>query len=122
MELFFLKGKQFGSKKQRNLIPGRTVQGVPLRATPGAQTVARRARFAGSTDPSASYRTIDPYLAGARYQRLRRFGFANTNGAPPLALRESYGELAPSPISAVVDAVTAISAVPGSPGAAMRSC
>ena len=29
-------------------------------------------RFSGCSDPAASYRTLDPYLAGARYQRLLR--------------------------------------------------
>merc|ERR1711924_151330 len=29
-------------------------------------------RFVGTTDPAASYRTLDPYMAGARYQRLLR--------------------------------------------------
>ncbi len=47
-------------------------------------------RFAGSTDPSASWRTTDPYLAGAGYQRLLRTedSFARATGARRSLLRE----------------------------------
>ncbi len=58
---------------------------VPLRDAGARETAVRRVRFAGSTDPSASYRTFDPYLAGARYQRLR--SSVSARGATPRSTR-----------------------------------
>ncbi len=66
------------------LLPGRPLADPPPAGAAGpppageagvAPPVARatkHVRFVGATDPAASCRTCDPFLAGARYQRLLR--------------------------------------------------
>ena len=70
--------------------------GGPLDGVSGGAPPARpdgtvpTVRFAAPCDPAASYRTCDPFLGGARYQRLLREEFALTRqeGACRSALRE----------------------------------
>ncbi len=54
-------------------------------------------RFAASCDPAASYRTLDPFLGGARYQRLLREESALTNREG--ACRSALLERAACPLS-----------------------
>ncbi len=70
--------------------------GGPLDGVSGGAPPARSdgtvptVRFAAPCDPAASYRTCDPFLGGARYQRLLREELALTRpeGACRSALRE----------------------------------
>ena len=76
------------------LLPGRRLGELPRGGVSNA--AARRVRFDGRTDPAASYRTCDPVLAGARYQRMlttdtgaRTTAFDDTGvHRPPSQLRE----------------------------------
>ncbi len=73
------------------LLPGQPLADA-AREPPFGAPRAPRVRFCASTDPAASYRCCDPYLAGARYQRLLRVDAALTtlNGACRSALRERF--------------------------------
>ncbi len=69
------------------VVPQCFYPGQPLSGSSPGVNSGVCVRFCGTSDPAASYRTCDPYLAGARYQRLLRAD------AALMTLEEACGEL-----------------------------